>query len=314
MTDYKTLKGFKTKILGSDPSPLFEGQVWYDTGDRKLKVRGFTAAVWTESGDLNTARSNGQFNGSQTAGVGCGGGNATVSEEYNGVGWTEGNNLQTGSDGAMGGGSAGSQTAAIIGGGNPSPRRQFTELYDGTNWSEAGDLGTGRYGIQGFGSTTAAVAASGYPGPTVNSEEWNGTGWTEGNNVNAGRSTQAGFGTQTAGVLVGSAICEEFDGTSWTESDELNNSRSDTTGGGTQTAGFTAGGSTTAAYAETYDGSTWSTAANINTIRGACAGGGGTTSAGIISGGYNSGIFPSPHTTGYTEEFTGGESTLELED
>jgi len=39
MATYKGIKGFKTQSLGSDPSPLLEGQVWYNTaGNLVAKV------------------------------------------------------------------------------------------------------------------------------------------------------------------------------------------------------------------------------------------------------------------------------------
>ena len=55
MTDYKTLRGQKVKSIASDPSPLYEGQVWYNTGDSKQRFRGTGSPVFVEGGDLTTA-------------------------------------------------------------------------------------------------------------------------------------------------------------------------------------------------------------------------------------------------------------------
>ena len=61
--------------------------------------------------------------------------------------------------------------------------------------------------MAGFGTNTAALAATGGPGPsppfTVNVEKWDGTSWTETSNVSTGRRQSAGAGTTSLGFVAG---------------------------------------------------------------------------------------------------------------
>ena len=81
----------------------------------------------------------------------------TVSEEYNGTGWTEGINLNTGRKQM---GQAGTQTLAICFGSN-APFTAVTEEYNGTSWATGNSMGAARYGMGSGGTGLAAVGAGG---------------------------------------------------------------------------------------------------------------------------------------------------------
>ena len=56
MATYYGTKGQKIQALATDPSNLTEGQVWYNSTSRTLKVyKSFTNA-WSTGGNLGTAR------------------------------------------------------------------------------------------------------------------------------------------------------------------------------------------------------------------------------------------------------------------
>ena len=101
-------------------------------------------------------------------------------------------------------------------------------------WATSGPLNTGRDHMSGFGLQTAAIAAAGYVGTTVQTivEEYNGSGWAETTDINTGRRLSAGNGTTTAGLVVAGrsataavAVTEEYNGSSWTETGDLNTAR-----------------------------------------------------------------------------------------
>jgi hypothetical protein len=74
MTTYKGINGFAVQSVGSDPSPLDEGQVWYNNASYAFKLASVTTAgAWASGGNLNTARSNLSSVGTQTAALGFGG-------------------------------------------------------------------------------------------------------------------------------------------------------------------------------------------------------------------------------------------------
>jgi hypothetical protein len=109
--------------------------------------------------------------GTQTATIYAGGiksgspGQATESEEWNGSGWTEGNNLNTGRHNF---GNAGTQTAALAISGQSPPINTEVEQYDGSSWTEIADVNTGRLAAAGCGTTTAALFYAGLVLPNTN--------------------------------------------------------------------------------------------------------------------------------------------------
>ena len=70
------------------------------------------------------------------------------------ISWAAGGNLNT-ARGIFTG--AGSNTAAVVFGGNVSPKQQ-TEEYNGSSWTNGENMGTARYYFGGAGPQTAAIA------------------------------------------------------------------------------------------------------------------------------------------------------------
>ena len=74
MTTYKGINGFAVQSVASDPSPLNEGQVWYNNATYAFKLASVTTAgTWASGGNINTARSSGGGSGTQTASLIFGG-------------------------------------------------------------------------------------------------------------------------------------------------------------------------------------------------------------------------------------------------
>ena len=201
------------------------------------------------------------------------------------------------------GGTFGTQTAAVIGGGyspptNPpgfGPPSAQTQEYNGSGWSAGGDLGTGRGALAGFGISTAGVIAGGpgSPTPWVKTEEYNGTAWTAGGDLSTGRrGTGNSAGIETAGLVFGGYVgpagttaTEEYGGTSWTAGGVLNTPVYYNTGTGIQTAAVSFGGNGTN-ISEEYNGSSWASGNNMNSPR-QYAGAFGAQTAAIVAGGSN---------------------------
>ena len=94
MSDYKTLKGIQINVVDSDPSNLFQGQIWYNSSSEKLKVRNTAAGVWTTGGTTNFVTTTAGSCGTQTlalmvAGHKSGNAACTDVESWNGTAWTE---------------------------------------------------------------------------------------------------------------------------------------------------------------------------------------------------------------------------------
>ena len=164
MPDYKTIKGALVKILSSDPSPLYEGQLWYNSTDRQLRV---TKSVnqWSNGGNLNTNRMDSTAAGTRTAGLLAGGAqtaNRAESEEYNGTAWSEGENLAAVKRRMHG---FGTQTAALSAGGlldSPTIDTAQVEEYNGTSWSETTDYNNTRSTGGGAGTASAGLMFGGF--------------------------------------------------------------------------------------------------------------------------------------------------------
>ena len=194
--------------------------------------------------------------------------------------WASGGNINTARE-AMAG--AGTQTAALISGGNiyPNSIQNLSEEYNGTTWTEGNNLTTSRRKLVGAGTQTAAVVFGGTttapvaPGATGKTEEYDGTSYTEQNDMNTARLSLMGAGLQDAAWAAGgllatstySTATELYDGTSWTTSPAtLNTARGDAGSAGTQTAALIFGGisaSPLTANSEEFNGTTWSEGNNI---------------------------------------------------
>jgi len=317
MTTYKGINGFAVQSVAADPSPLDEGQVWYNNATYAFKLATLQAAAWASGGNLNTARYILSAAGTQTDALAFGGyttAPTSASESYNGTAWT---NTPSMSTSAYGRGSAGASSSSVIAiGGQISTPPFFTnatESFNGSSWTTLpATMNTGRYSQAGIGTQTAALAAGGFepPGdtPSNKSESYNGTSWTNTPNLNTARGYIAGSGsgTQTAAIVFGgsgpSAATESWNGSSWTTVNSLNTSRKGAGGAGTQTLALAFGGFTSDPTAvgstELWNGTSWtSNPTGLSTARG-YSGSAGTQTSALCAGG-------TPPTTAATEEWTG---------
>jgi len=334
MTTYKGINGFAVQSVATDPSPLDEGQVWYNNASYAFKLASVTTAgTWASGGALGTGRySLGGF-GLQTAAVAVGGYNVvpvtnlTNTENYDGTAWTASGSLSTGRRYLSGIG-FGTQTAGAIYGGVtnttlPQTYTNATEEYDGSTWTSGGTLNTAKGNASNAGTQTAAIAFGGSdktPGTgsvaLTGTESYNGTSWTNiPATLNTGRSSFAasGKGTQTAALAFGGyngpptflTSTESYNGTTWTNVNSLNTARYGLSGGGTQTLALAFGGSIIpgpgTAATELWNGTSWTNNPNSMPTTIQSGAGAGTQSAGISFGGYSNGGSP----FAITHEFTG---------
>ena len=261
MATYKGIQGYSVQTLASDPSP--------------------------------TASAEGQLWYNSTSGtykIAIAGGGA----------WSAGGALNSGK-GEMGSALAGTQTAAMIFGGDApgAGYLDLTEQYDGTSWTEVNDLVRGRSLVGGLGINTAAMCVSGnYPTDTNYDEMWDGTSWTEIANTLATRAGPGTTGTTTAALCAGGTWnptggrmtnCETWNGTSWTEGNNILVATTYFGMVGSTTAalmysGNIAGGALITDETATYNGTSWTEVNDLNTARNS-AGKFGTVTAAICVGG-----------------------------
>src|SRR5210317_1486513 len=85
----------------------------------------------------------------------------TVKAVFNNPGsWATGGDLNTARTKLAG---TGTQTAALVFGGEGPPNLAITESYNGTSWTEVNDLNTARILLAGAGTQTAALGFGGTP-------------------------------------------------------------------------------------------------------------------------------------------------------
>ena len=118
----------------------------------------------------------------------------TVSEEFNGTSWAEGDDINTARWQTSG---SGTQTAGLLSGGNLTTEMNNVEEYNGTSWSEVNDLNTARRNAHACGLQTAALHIGGLP-ITGKTESYNGTSWSEVNDLSVVRNAHAAAGTTLA--------------------------------------------------------------------------------------------------------------------
>jgi hypothetical protein len=319
MTTFKEIRGTAIQVVSSDPSNPETGQIWYNSSSGTLKGYVFaTVNAWASGGNLNTKRQSAQNGavGTQNASIEAGGLNPAASptsvtnfELYNGTSWT--NSPQSLPSVRNSGCSFGSQTAAVLAGGDNGPAYiNTTVIWNGSTWSPSGNMNTTRgASIAGYGTQTAGLGAGGYnaspSADSVATESFNGTSWTTVNSLNTARRGAAGAGIQTAALYFGGSndpdATESWNGTSWTTVANLNTGRGGLGGMGIQTAAVAFGGSPYTGATELWNGSAWTT--NPNSMATARHGlsQGGTQTAGLAIGGRSS---PGDAVT-TTEEWTG---------
>ena len=262
MATYKGIQGYSVQKLSSDPTASEDtaGQLWYNSSTGKFKIVTTAAGAWSSGGNINTARYNVCASGASNTAALIFAGYTTppatyydFTESYDGTSWTEvaDVNRTTGEGNAMG---FGSQTSALIAGGNPG-MVAFTETWNGTSWTEVNNLNIGRQqmGSANQGSSTANLCIAGEldapysPRTGAYVESWDGTCWTEVNNVNTARTNGGSAGIQTNALYFGGdpgghTNTESYDGTSWTEVADIATARIAGGSGGTGASAILAGG------------------------------------------------------------------------
>tara|TARA_R100001126_G_scaffold97262_1_gene70431 strand:- start:84 stop:1076 length:993 start_codon:yes stop_codon:yes gene_type:complete len=323
MAVYKEIHGTKVKSVTSDPPAPANGEMWYNSTERKVK--GFKQTLtgsWATGGTLNSSPGRFQLGGAgtQTAALAFGGATnwpgapvTANAETYNGSSWSEVNNLNTARRNLTG---LGLQTAALGFGGGP-PAKDITESWNGSSWTEVADLNTAKDNNPGgTGTQTAGIAFGGesLPGAvTATCETWNGSGWTEVGDLNSARMTVAAAGTSTSALGFGGSpspvggYTESWNGSAWTEVADLNTGNREGPGGfgASNTSALCASAGTV--NTEEWNGSAWTEVANVSTAVSNCGPTqSGTTSLGAIFGGFSPpGIIPRQT----TEEWTGPTDT-----
>jgi len=323
MTTYKGINGFAVQSVATDPSPLDEGQVWYNNATYAFKLATLsTAGTFAAGGNLGSAIYQMGGAGIQTASISFGGrqvaGNLTdtgQTELYNGTSWTTNPTGLNTAKRTMG--SAGTQTAALSFGGtlgSPNQYQSATESWNGSSWTNLpGTLNTARYNSNnGAGTQTAAIYSGGYNNSNLdNVETWNGSTWTNAAVYPAAKRDYILVGTQTAALGAGgypfpTTTSASYNGTSWAANPGLATATASFAGFGTQTAAIGAGGygpgSTAIATVQIYNGTSWSnnpTGLNTSRFNGNSAKSS-PGSVGAVFGGYNGTV-----TVSATEEWTG---------
>ena len=113
------------------------------------------------------------------------------------------------------GGSAGTQTAGLLFGGNTPPVLAKTEEYNGTSWTEVNDMNQARDSFpSGAGTQTAALAIGGSLSPPTAGtnlvESYDGTNWTEIAEVNTSVKYHTSCGIQTAALKMAGATNDPY--------------------------------------------------------------------------------------------------------
>ena len=148
-----------------------------------------------------------------------------VTEEYDGSSWTA-VSPGTQNQSALDHGTAGTQTAGLIFGGQGGPGSPLyanAETYNGSTWTAVNTLITARSQLGGSGTQTAAIAFGGRTPPvTAVVEQWDGTTWATAPSLATARrqlaSTRVETGNTAALAFGGSPVpgtgtlTEEFTG------------------------------------------------------------------------------------------------------
>ena len=146
-------------------------------------VEEWDGSSWTEVTDVPVAGiPDASSAGTLTAGLIFGGenaagdGHAAETYEYDGTNWTDGGDLNTAR--SVGGG-AGTQTAALMFGGDKPGTADETEEYNGTSWTNANAMNNTTKDMGSGGLQTNAMSAGGEGGPAKNlTELYDGTTWS----------------------------------------------------------------------------------------------------------------------------------------
>jgi len=186
----------------------------------------YNGTSWSEQNNLASVRSAPSGCGTQTAAVSIGGatysvpaGSATLglTEEYDGTSWTAGESITPAlsdapASGVQGHSCVGTQTAALVVGGNTGVTQNQVLTYDGTNYANTTALPRGINGGFGCGIQTAAIVGAGSDGAgggagnrrLADTIIWDGTSWTASPaSLATGRESPGSGGSSTAGLVFG---------------------------------------------------------------------------------------------------------------
>jgi len=272
MTTYKGINGFAVQSVASDPSPLDEGQVWYNNTTYAFKLAALGSASWATAANLPSGIGSGAASGTSTAAVSFGG-NATVpatgsvaTNSFNGTAWTANSNM-TRSPSYYGFAvkGAGSQTATLgMGGDGISTNLNLTEEFTGSSWTSKTAMPVGvRAGGAAGTSSSAAIKFGGLndSGITAATVAFNGTTWTSGGSMSQGPYFYSGTGPSTAALASGGGspgtFVEAYNGSTWTTKSNLPSSRGSNPGmSGNSSAALAFGGGQ--AQNSIWNGTSWS--------------------------------------------------------
>jgi non-specific serine/threonine protein kinase len=325
MAGYNELRGLRVKYLSADPANPEDGQVWYNSTTGNLRVQGIGAAAWSSGAPTTEDKpflSGGA--GTQTAALVAGGAPpaSTVTNEYNGTGWSTGGALN---NGGFFRNMGGTQTAGFCFGNQVSspdfPTAQ-AETYDGSTWTSITNIPQVTSQSAAFGSSAAGVVFSGRIDNGDNctnvTSEWDGAAWaTGGTYPQTSRTTTSAPGSPaTDGIAMGGQLqppgvkqtqVSSYNGTAWSAETSLPVATGGAGGAGSgSTDAFVFGGNQPpgiVASSQKYDGTSWTTDASMATARNSI-GGSGSTSAAIASAGN------SPGSDNLTEEYNFGSTTI----
>ena len=300
MATYYDINGQKVQNLATDPSPVQEGQVWYNTTSNTAKVRGISSTgVFSTAANMNSEHDGSGAAGITTAAL-CFGSTAPPtgndkSESYDGTSWTNTNEMTGFGEYNSG---LGTQTAAVAAGDGRPVGANASSLWYGTCWAAGNPTTQYGYAGVGLGIQTAGMLASRYDGGGAGPENYvelfDGTCWSNSaNDLNTAGYTAEGTGIQTAAIIIGGVgrgnATEEYNGGAWTTVNSTNSPQNNGNASGTQASAVVFAGN--AGICELWDGTCWATnpgsmitaRTNVNnTIR---AGPAGTSSTSLALGG-----------------------------
>jgi hypothetical protein len=289
MTTYKNIKGKRIKTFATDlDNEQAEGQIFYQDTANEFKTV-VSSAAWSAGANGITARPAVGGFGIQTSAVMFGGGPASKSsltEEYNGTGFTTSGTLNTGRPTCQDNG-WGVETAGVVASGNtPGGNTVNVEEYNGSSWSEVNNVSVARRQQASIGlvQTAGAICGGFVSANTDATEEYDGTNWTNGGNLNTTRRGFVGAGTLTAGIVYSGYTTEivtnteEYNGTAWTNATSINTARNNGAGStnAPQSTALLFGGNTGSdtGNTEQYNGTTWTEVADMAVARDGLGGGG----------------------------------------
>ena len=279
MATYKQIFGKTIKSLTTDPTDDgAEGQIWYnDTSDTFKSV--LVGGAWSSLAPINTARYGSGMGGTSSAAFLVSGGPApkVMTEEFNGTGWSSGEDVSVDS---YHGGGAGTLTAGLYSCGEypPGGNTDRTIEYDGTNWTTVTAYPQALKMLASCGTQTDALYSTGVLQPPAGAKqtetrEYNGSAWISGGAYPTGLQggRMAGASSTSAVFVGGSTIspslsANTYNGTAWAAAPDANSAQQSCGSSGIETSAiFFGGGPGYLTATQSFDGSTWTTESALGT-------------------------------------------------